>query len=94
DVYKRQVIDATNGEPVYDQKLNLGAIVYPSVTIAGKYVYTSAENGITIVIEQGRQFKEIARNKLEPFRCCLVFDGDRLYIRGLKKMYCIGNKAG
>lgn len=87
------VIDATTGEPVYGQKPNLGAIVYPSVTLAGKYVYVSAENGITIVLEQGRAYKEIARNKLEPFRCCPVFDGEHLYIRGLKKMYCIGKKS-
>ena len=31
-----------------------------------------------------------ARNKLEPFRSSLVFEGKRLYVRTAKNLYCIG----
>jgi len=83
-------IDAATGEVVYERKLNLGATVYPSVTLAGGKLFVSAENGVTAVIEPGRDYKEIARNKLEAFRSCPVFYGKRMLIRAMKKLYCIG----
>ena len=50
----------------------------------------SADNGATVVLEPGREYKEVARNMLEPFRGSPVFDGKRVYIRTQKAMYCIG----
>jgi len=84
------VIDPETGELVYDKKLNLGATVYTSVTSAGKYLFVSGEKGKTIVLEAGREYKEVAANELEAFRSCPVFAGSRMYIRGMKKLYCIG----
>ncbi|NQT21423.1 MAG: PQQ-binding-like beta-propeller repeat protein [Planctomycetes bacterium] len=100
------VLDAKTGEPVidgegkpvvsepgsvvYDKKLNVGGTVYPSVTCAGKYIYASGENGKTIVFETGREHKEVAVNQLEKFRSCPVFSGSRMYLRGNKNLYCIG----
>jgi hypothetical protein len=43
-----------------------------------------------VVVQPGREFKELARNKLETFRSSLVFEGKRVYIRTDKKLYCIG----
>ena len=84
------VIDAADGNVIYEKRLSLGGgTVYPSITAAGKYVYVSSDNGTTLVLEPGRAYKEIARNKLDPFRACPVFDGTRMYIRGIKKLYCI-----
>ena len=85
------VIDAETGKPVYEKELGLGATVYPSITHAGDYLYVSAENGNTVVLAPGREFKEIARNKLENFRGCPVFSGKRMYVRGMKHLYCIGS---
>jgi outer membrane protein assembly factor BamB len=87
---KFSVIDAKTGEAVYEKELALGGTAYPSVTMAGKYVYVSSDNGVTVVVEAGREFKEVARNTLEPFRGSPVFDGKRLYVRGQAKLYCIG----
>ena len=84
------VIDAKTGETVYDKKLELGGTAYPSVACAGKYVFISSDNSVTLVIEAGREYKEVAKNKLENFRSSPVFAGDRMYVRGLKKLYCIG----
>jgi outer membrane protein assembly factor BamB len=84
------VIDAATGKSVYDKKLDLGGTVYPSITHAGGYLYVSGENGVTAVLAPGREFKEIARNKLEKFRGCPVFSGKRMYVRGMKHLYCIG----
>jgi len=84
------VIDAANGAVVYEQKLNLGGTHYPSLAVAGNFIFVSSDSGKTVVLEPGREYKEIARNTLEPFRSCPVFVGTRLYIRTEKNLYCIG----
>jgi outer membrane protein assembly factor BamB len=85
-------IDAETGQVVYEQKLDLGRQqAYPSVCLAGRYLFVGSSNGTTVVIEPGRSFKEVRRNRLEPFRSTPVFQGTRMYIRGLKNLYCIGS---
>ena len=46
--------------------------------------------GTAIVLEPGREYKEIAENRLEPARSTPVFAGSRMYLRTLKNLYCIG----
>jgi hypothetical protein len=53
-------------------------------------IYVSSETGETVVLEAGREYKELARNKLEELRSSLVFDGKRVYTRTAKRLYCIG----
>jgi outer membrane protein assembly factor BamB len=84
------VLDAGTGELVYEERLNLGGSTYPSISVAGNRVYVSSDNGTTAVLQPGRQFKELARNKLETFRSSLVFEGKRMYVRTAKNLYCIG----
>lgn len=86
------VLDASTGAVVYTKQLDLGGTFYPSVTGAGKSVFVSSDNGTTVVLEAGKVYKEIARNQFDPFRSCLVFDGQSLYIRSLKALYRIGPK--
>jgi len=84
-------IDAKDGKVVYEQDLKLGkGTVYPSIALAGEYLFVSSDNGTTVVAKLGRTFEEVARNSLETFRACPVFAGKRLYIRAYKKLYCIG----
>ena len=85
------VIDAETGEVVYEKRLKLGkGTTYPSIVLAGDYLFISNDNGTTVAMEPGREPKEIARNSLETFRSSPVFVGKRLYIRGMENMYCIG----
>jgi len=85
------VIDAATGEIVYDKKLDLGkGIVFPSIALAGRYLFVSTDNGTTIVLKPGREYKEVSKNRLEKFRSCPVFLGKRMYIRGYRHLYCIG----
>jgi outer membrane protein assembly factor BamB len=84
------VIDAANGNVVYERKLDLGGTFYPSIALAGDRLYVSSDSGKTLVIEPGREYKEVARNALEPFRSSPVFDGKRMYVRTLQGLYCIG----
>ena len=84
-------VDAGTGQVVWEQNMNLGkGTCYPSVTQAGNYIFISSDNGTTAVLEPGRAYKEAARNSLEPFRSSPVFAGKRLYVRGLRNLYCIG----
>lgn len=48
------------------------------------------DNGHTLVLEPGREYKEVAHNSLETFRSSLVFAGKRLYVRTIKGLWCIG----
>ena len=84
------VIDAANGQVVYSHKLDIGNTCYPSVTLAGSRLYVSSDNGKSVVLEPGREYKELGRGALEPFRSSPVFVGKRAYIRGLEHLWCLG----
>lgn len=85
------VVDATTGQLVYERRMDFGGgQSYPSITLAGKYLFASSDNGTTLVLEPGREYQEIARNPLEPFRSSLVFEGKRMYARTTKGLWCIG----
>lgn len=96
------VIDAKTGEVVYGKKLVLGSpkgrdgCAYSSVTLAGDILYVSGESGATLVLEPGREYKEVARNTLERLRSTPAFLGTRMYFRGMGKkkapshLYCVG----
>ncbi|MBI2192513.1 MAG: PQQ-like beta-propeller repeat protein [Planctomycetes bacterium] len=84
------VIDSATGEVLCENRMELGdGTVYPSVTLAGGHLYVSSDNGSTLVLEPGRECKEIARNRLEVFRSTPVFRGKHLFIRGYQHLYCI-----
>lgn len=85
------VVDAKTGKLVYDQRLDFGGgQSYPSITLAGDRLYVSSDNGVTLVLKPGREYEELARNPLEPFRSSLVFEGKRMYVRTTKGLWCIG----
>jgi outer membrane protein assembly factor BamB len=85
------VIDAQTGEVIYEKRLDFGGgQSYPSLTLAGNWLFLSSDNGTTIVLEPGREYKELARNSLETFRSSLVFEGKRMYVRTTKGLWCIG----
>ncbi|MAE65494.1 MAG: hypothetical protein CMJ18_14585 [Phycisphaeraceae bacterium] len=87
------VLDATTGGIVYEQQLNLEGdkpnSAYPSVALAGDYVYVGSQSGKTIVVRAGRDFEIVAENRLEAYRSSPVFQGRRMYVRGFKKLWCI-----
>ena len=86
------IIDATTGAVLSSEKLDLGGTVFPSLALAGGMLFVSSDNGKTLVLKPGRTVEQVAVNALERFRASPVFDGKRLYIRGLKTLYCIGQR--
>ncbi len=90
------VLDAKTGQEVYAERLRLGWTggadsIFASLTQAGPYVYVSGVSGNTAVLQPGRSYQQLALNSLEPFRSSPVFDGDRMYVRGQSKFYCISS---
>ena len=84
------VLDASTGKSVYVEMLAIKGDNYPSLVLAGPYLYASNNKGETVVLKPGREFQEVARNTLEPFWASLVFSGTRTYVRGQTALYCIG----
>jgi hypothetical protein len=107
------VPDMTKGEVLYQRQLDLeilmpyngvGALkggASSSPTLAGKHIYIWGNQGTCLVLEPGRVFKQVARNRLEnviadwrPHQEATmtdpVFEGERMYYRGEHTVYCVG----
>ena len=100
------VNDAATGELVYRKVLTLaartqywnwaGASMSPA--LAGKHIYLMDNQGHTIVLKPGLEYREVARNTLEEFNgkelvqtvSTPIFEGARMYFRTPGYLYCIG----
>jgi HEAT repeat protein len=63
--------------------------IYGDLAIAGDYLYVPGCER-TAVLRVGKQFDLLAVNEHEPMVGTLVFDGDRIYVRGVDHLYCLG----
>jgi outer membrane protein assembly factor BamB len=85
------VLDAATGEVLLTRRLELGdQPVWPSLCLAGNYLFISSRDGTTLILEPGRQYQEVARNQLEYFISTPIFHGNRMYVRTSQHLYCIG----
>ena len=85
------VLDAASGKTVYVKRLKFGREpTWPSLCVAGNYVYVTNRDGTTLVLEAGRTYKEVARNRLEFVISSPVFHDNRMYLRTNDRLYCIG----
>lgn len=85
-----EVTDVESGEIVYRKRLDFDGNLYSSVTAAGDYIYLGCTRGTTLVLKAGREFEEVAQNKLEDYGSNPIFAGQRMYLRGQKHLFCIG----
>lgn len=81
-------LEATTGKTVWSERL--GGAFSASPTFAEGRIYFQNEQGEAVVIQPGRQFRELARNQLEPrtFASYAVADG-ALFIRSESLLYRI-----
>lgn len=103
------VHDAATGEVVYRKILPLkprveywawgGASASPA--LGGKHIFLWDNQGMTAIIEPGREYKEVAVNRIEESLdnaaqdqnlASPVFEGARIYYRTPGYLYCIGEK--
>ena len=80
--------------------------VAASPTLIGKHIFLCDNQGTTVVIEPGREFKEVARNRLDtvldrhlplPAQETLTYsppitDGSLIFLRGERYLYGIGGE--
>jgi outer membrane protein assembly factor BamB len=109
------VIDIETRKVVYQKLLDLDVFqghnegpfrgVGISPVLAGKHIYLMGNNGAAIVIEPGRTYRQVAKNKIESivmlahwserqerFIANPVADGKRLFLRGEGNLYAIGRR--
>jgi outer membrane protein assembly factor BamB len=86
-----RVLNASTGEVVLEKGVDLDPNVYPSLAVAGKYLFLGNDKGDTVVIEASRQYKEVSKNGLpEGSGASPVFAGSHLFLRGGRILYCVG----
>jgi hypothetical protein len=101
--------DAVTGRVVYRKVLPMkprveywawgGASASPA--LAGKYIYLMDNQGTTVIIEPGREYREVGVNRVEESLdgksqpqnlACPFFEGRRSFYRTPGYLYCIGEK--
>lgn len=76
------------------QALEGGQGAYASPVAAAGRVYATCRNGTTLVLKAGPTFEVIASNPLDDsFTASAALAGKDLFLRGLKSLYCISEKA-
>jgi outer membrane protein assembly factor BamB len=80
--------------------------VAASPTLIGKHIVIQDNQGVALILEPGRAFKQVGKNHIAtqfdrywpvPAQETIGYsppvpDGDRMYIRGERYLYCIGEK--
>lgn len=87
------VLEAKTGKVVYGpQRLNVGATVSSSPLLADGKLYMTGENGTTVVIAAGPEFKPLATNPLDGSftLSSIAVSGSQLFLRTSTTLYCIG----
>ena len=84
-----EVIDAKNGDVLYRKRLEIGEL-FSSPTMAGGLIFFGSRDGKMMVIEPGREFKEVATNETERISTVPLFSEQRMYLRTDRRLYCIG----
>lgn len=98
---KYYVLDVKDGSLVQSRDLDIANMsgrpgvtagaLYPSLALAGKYLYISNDQGETLVLEPGKEFHQVALNNLnDKIAGNLVFVGNKLFLRTRQSIYCIG----
>jgi outer membrane protein assembly factor BamB len=82
--------DAESGEPIAHKRIG-GKYCASPIYADGKIYYLSEEDGESIVMEPGSEFKEIARNSIgEMCKASMAVSQGNIFIRSEHNLYCIG----
>ncbi|MHC5060893.1 MAG: PQQ-binding-like beta-propeller repeat protein [Planctomycetota bacterium] len=79
-----------DGQMLWEEDLDANFMASPS--LVGNRMYLLSEKGVMLIAEVGAAYKELARCELgDKTQACPAFADGRIYIRGRKNLYCIGN---
>jgi hypothetical protein len=84
--------EARTGKAVYEeQKLGERNTITASPVAGDGRIYIQAEGGECYVLKPGPAFEILAANKLDETFCASpAISAGKVYLRGLKHLYCIG----
>lgn len=83
-------MEADTGEVIWQARV--GGRHWASPVLADGRLYLLSEEGETIVIEPGREYKELARNPLgEHTQASMAVSGGRFYIRTAEGLWAVGD---
>lgn len=84
-------VNAGTGDVVYEgQRVGDIRSVYASPVVAGEHLLVTSREGLTVVIEAGSDYEEVAANQLDDtFDASAVVLDDALILRGWNSLYCI-----
>jgi len=83
--------DAKQGSKLWDQDFK--TTFESSPVIAGKRVYVSDMDGVTRIFEAAREYKAVGQGRVgEAVTATPAFINGRVYLRGEKRLYCLGPK--
>ena len=86
-------LDAETGDVIWQE--SLGGTYSASPVLAEGRLYCLSDQGETVVLAAGREFKELGRNSLnEPCQASPAVSNGQVFIRTAKHLFCIGEKAG
>ncbi|NIM99790.1 MAG: PQQ-binding-like beta-propeller repeat protein [candidate division Zixibacteria bacterium] len=82
--------ESKTGERLWVQEFNEG--FYSSPILVGDFVYLMDFSGVVYVFKAEREFRLISQNELgEDAMTIPAFMHNRIYIRGEKNLFCIGD---
>ena len=85
-------LDAITGEQLYQERFHGQTYRGSPVAANGRVIFT-ARDGTFTVLNAGRSYEIIAKNKLkDQFTASPVIVDERLYLRGYENLYAIGLK--
>ena len=86
-------LDAKDGKKQWDHDYETEFHASPSLAAGRLYLFS--QKGTAVVVEAGRQFKELFRTEMnDGFHASPAFAEDRIFLRGLTNVWCLGTAAG
>jgi outer membrane protein assembly factor BamB len=84
-------VDAKSGKPYYvASRLPELDTIYASPVGGGGFIFLTARNGVTVVIEDSTELKVVATNNVgETVDATPAIAGKELFIRGEKHLFCV-----
>lgn len=86
-------LDAGGGDLLFAHDLGRDTGTYHTLIVAGGKLLITGHTGITVVVAPEVQYREIARNKLEPIRSHPIVAGNDIILRSHEHLFRISPDA-
>jgi len=81
-------LDAKDGKKIWEKDFEME--VQSSPAIVGERLLALGTKGVAVVVEAGREFKEVGRSELpDEFYASPAFASGRMYLRGATNLWCL-----